>query len=354
MTLPKHAELWLPGYLRDRSRALLPRPRAKRLWVAMTDHFEPFGGKASTTQATQRVYAWQARWPRIAGAAPRDQAGKPPCFTFFYPQEEYTPEILRRIGAICRDGIADVEVHIHHQNDTAESFREKIHSFCKRLHNEHGFLRRRGDQIAFGFIHGNWALDNSYPDGRMCGVTGELQVLRDLGCYADFTMPSLPVLTQGRIINQIFWTNGDPKKPRGFDTGTEARPDGGRQGDLLMITGPVGLRYRDRWMPRLETGELACYDLPTPYRVKRWLDLAPRVGEDIFLKLYGHSAREDNAAALLGDDARSGALEAMFRWIAEAAVERELELHWASAYEMACAVEQVTKASPVPELIGAQ
>ena len=45
-------------------------------------------------------------------------------------------------------------------------------------------------RVVFGFIHGNWALDNSRPDGKYCGLNNEITLLRDLGCYADFTMPS--------------------------------------------------------------------------------------------------------------------------------------------------------------------
>ena len=70
-------------------------------------------------------------------------------------------------------------------------------------------------------------------------------------------------------MNRIYWTTGDPAKPRGFDCGIEAVPRGGRQGDLLMIEGPLGIRWRER---RIEAGELAHYDPPTPYRVQRWLD----------------------------------------------------------------------------------
>jgi hypothetical protein len=44
--------------------------------------------------------------------------------------------------------------------------------------------------IRFGFIHGNWALDNSLPHGKSCGLDSEIALLRDLGCYGDFTMPS--------------------------------------------------------------------------------------------------------------------------------------------------------------------
>ena len=338
MKFPKNANLWLPGYLRDRARHMGQSRPAKRLWVAMTDHYEPHGN-TTLDVAYQRVAAWQERWPGIAAAAPEDADNRSPCFTFFYPQEEYQRDLLNSLAELTRTGTTDVEVHLHHNNDNAASFFEKVRTFADCLSNDHGLLHHHNGRLVFGFIHGNWALDNSRPDGMWCGVKGELQLLRDLGCYADFTMPSLPSATQSRIINQIYWTTGDPAKPRGFDRGVEATVGGGRKGDLLMITGPTGLRYRGRLMPRIETGELSVYDPPTPYRVQRWLDLAPRLGDDIFVKLYGHSAREDNAGALLGTGDRQGTLAPMFQWIHEAAQERGLELHWASAYQMFCAVD---------------
>lgn len=341
MKLPKHAELWVPGYVQTRLGRIADRRKPKRLWVAITDHYEPMGGQVSLAQGHARVAHWQRRWPEIAAAAPRDANGQPPKFTFFYPQEEYRHSIVAALEPMHRAGIADVEVHIHHDKETNAGFRQKMTEFLL-LHGEHGFLRERGGRIVFGFIHGNWALDNSHPDGKWCGVQAELQALRDLGCYADFTMPSLPSATQARIVNRIYWTVGHPSRPRGFDIGYDAVPGGGRRGDLLMIPGPLGLRFRGRLMPRVEAGELASYDQPTPYRVERWLDLAPRIGEDIFLKLYGHTAREDNAAALLGSAPGTGALQPMFRDIHEAAAEHGLELHWATAYEMFCQVERLT------------
>ena len=345
MKFPKNANLWLRPYLFDRLARLANRRPARRLWVSLTDHYEPLGGKVSLETGRARVAAWQQRWPAIAAAAPADAAGRAPCFTFFYPQEEYHPEILDSLARLSATGTTDVEVHLHHFNDTADSFRQKVAAFTECLNQQHGLLHRHDGRLVFGFIHGNWALDNSHPTGFGCGVTGELQILRDLGCYADFTMPSLPSPTQARIVNQIYWTMGDPARPRGFDHGVRATPGGGRRGDLLMITGPTGLRFRDRLVPRLETGELAVYDPPTPYRVQRWLDLAPRIGDDIFLKLYGHSAREDNARALLGEGTSGGTLRDLFQWVHAAAAERNLELHWASAFQMFQAIDTLIRPS---------
>jgi hypothetical protein len=323
--------------MKDRTRALA-RPRAKKLYVALTDHFEPHGN-TTLDVAHRRMAEWTERWPRIAWDAPKDATGAPPCYSFFYPQEEYQRDLLNTISGLTKDGTADVEVHIHHFDDTAVDFVIKMSSFIKILHEEHGLLRMHKGRLVFGFIHGNWALDNSRPDGKKCGVVGELQLLRDLGCYADFTMPSTPSPTQSRIVNQVYWTTGDPMKPRGFDHGFEATVNGGRKGDLLMVSGPLGIRWAERLVPRMEMGELAANDVPTHYRVNRWLQLAPRIGDSIFLKLYGHTAREDNAAALLGTNDKPGTLAPMFRWIHEAAKEQNLELHWVSAFNMYRAIE---------------
>ena len=304
--------------------------KPKRAWVAITDHYEPLGMGASIQAALGRVAKWRDKWPRIADDAPRDAAGMQPQYSFFYPQEEYQRDLLDGIAEIVRLGVGDVEVHLHHDNEQRETFIEKVTEFCRRLTEDHGLLRQQNGKTVFGFIHGNWALDNSRPDGKNCGLIGEIALLRDLGCYADFTMPSAPSPTQSRILNQIYWcTSNRNNRPRSFDRGVEATVGGGQQGDLLMITGPLGVSLRGRIKPRLESGEIAGYDMPTPSRVRNWFDLAPTIGDDLFLKLYTHGAQERNLEPLL-----HGGLANLYSWIAEEAQRRGIEIHWATAWQM--------------------
>jgi hypothetical protein len=330
MNLPRHAEIWLASYLKDRLRKGMQFTKPKRAWVAITDHYEPRGVGVSKETALSRVAQWREKWPLIADDAPRDAAGQRPQYSFFYPQEEYQRDLLDGLAEIVRLGVGDVEVHLHHDKEQRESFIQKITDYCRRLTEDHGLLRQQNGRTVFGFIHGNWALDNSRPDGKCCGLSGEIALLRDLGCYADFTMPSAPSATQGRIVNQIYWcTNNPDNRPRSFDHGIEATAGGGRRGDLLMITGPHGLRFGEQLIPRLETGEIAGYDMPTPSRVRRWIDLAPTIGEDIFLKLYTHGAAEYNLEPLL-----NRGLGNLFNWLAEEAERRNIEIHWATAWQM--------------------
>lgn len=337
MKLPRHAEIWLLPYMRERIRRGSQSSKPKRVWIAITDHYEPCGMGASVETALARVGRWRDRWTRIATDAPPDANGQPAQYSFFYPQEEYRRDVLDGIAEMVRLGVGDVEIHLHHDRETREAFTEKIREYCRRLTQDHGLLRQVDGQTAFGFIHGNWALDNSRPDGKWCGLNGEIALLRDLGCYADFTMPSLPSPTQARIVNQIYWcTNNPDNRPRSFDRGVQATAGEGRHGDLLMITGPVGMRFSSRRLLRIETGEIAGYDMPTRSRVRGWFDLAPRVGDDVFIKLHTHGAVERNLEPLLNDG-----LANIYRWVAEEAQLRSMQFNWATAWQMYSAIGDI-------------
>lgn len=339
MTLPRHAELWLPGYMRSRWRQR-GEPRAGgRVWVAIADHWEPLWNKPSLDVAKQRVQSWASGWPAIASRH-ADSRGRRPQYTFYYPEEEYRPEFLDVLAGLRAAGVADVDVHIHHDGEGEQNFIDRMSGFIETLAVRHGLLRRSNGQIVFGFIHGNWALDNSRPDGRCCGLNNEITILRKLGCYADFTMPSAGSPTQARMVNTIYWAVDDPARPRSYDTGIPVRPGSRDSGDLLMIPGPLAIRWSGRLLPRLECGELAHQDLPTPYRIRRWLEVAPRIGSDIFIKLHAHGTQERNSAALLA----GGGLDALFRGLSEECRTAGQELRYVSTWEMRQAVERATEA----------
>jgi hypothetical protein len=163
---------WLPTYLRDWRRRGLPRAgEPVHLLLCVCDHFEPKLGGAGPAQAASRVARWVEDYPK-AFACFRDSDGRPPRHTFFYPAEEYEPEYLDALGGLCKAGFGEVEIHLHHDNDTADNLRRTLIEFRDTLANRHGLLSRHRETgaLGYGFIHGNWALDNSRPDGKWCGV----------------------------------------------------------------------------------------------------------------------------------------------------------------------------------------
>jgi hypothetical protein len=300
----------------------------------IADHFEPQWSRPDRERALARVHTWSERWPKIADQH-RDTAGRPAQYTFFYPQEEYRPELLDPLAEMTHAGVGDVEVHIHHDGQGEQDFVDRINSFTEVLHRRHGLLREESGRLAFGFIHGDWALDNSGPGGRHCGLNNELLLLKQLGCYADFTFPAIPHPSQPRLVNTIYWATDDPQRPKSYDTGIPATPGVKANGDLLMVPGPLAINWRGgRLTPRIETGELAAGNPVTVERVRLWVQSAPRIGGDVFVKLFAHGAREDNAEALLGRD-----LPFVLRELERLGLQRGFELRYVTAWETRQAID---------------
>lgn len=291
------------------SRRRLPGPDEDvHLLLCVADHFEPWWNTSSREVARSRVQRWVEEYPARLGEF-RDSDGRPPRHTFFYPIEEYDPAFIDALAELCAAGFGEVEVHLHHDHDTADGLRRKLLGFKDLLGERHGLLSRNRatGQLVYGFVHGNWALDNARPDGRFCGVNNELDVLRETGCYADFTLPSAPDTTQTRTINRIYYAVDDPRRPRSHDTGTDIGSGPIPENALLLIQGPLVLDWRNRkWgiFPRVENGCLQASQPPRLERLSLWLRARVQVPgrpDWFFVKLHTHGAGEDNARGLLGE-----------------------------------------------------
>src|SRR5580700_5925075 len=159
---------WFPACaMRSIASAAAPPSGPIELLLCIADHFEPGAGGATADVADERVNRWVENYPRLFSRF-RDSDGISPCHTFFYPLEMYRPSELARLSQLCREGFGEVEVHLHHDNDSAENLSQTLRDYSRQIHDQHGLLSQdpTTGQIRFGFIHGNWALDNSHPSGR--------------------------------------------------------------------------------------------------------------------------------------------------------------------------------------------
>ncbi len=276
--------------------------------ICIADHFEPRMGNVPEEVARSRVEKWVHNYPESFGNY-RDSDGRTPRHTFFYPIEEYDPELVDALAGLCRAGYGEVELHLHHDNDTAKNLRATLLRARDCFRSRHGLLPRDREtgQPVFGFIHGNWALDNSGQDGRWCGVNNELDVLREAGCYADFTMPSAPSPTQTRKINSIYYAIDDPERPRSHDRGIDVGIGKAPAKGLMLIQGPLVLDWRrPRWglVPQAENGCLQASQPPHIDRLALWLKAKVQVPgrpDWFFVKLYAHGAHENSHEVLLGE-----------------------------------------------------
>jgi hypothetical protein len=323
---------WLPSYLAWRPEPFNP-DQPLHLYFCFVDHYEPLWNGADEATGKERVLRWVNEYPRLVDQF-RDSNGRPAQHSFFFPAEEYRPVYLDLLKKLCESGYGDVEIHLHHNNDTEANFLASMEAFIEQLQG-HGFLLNRDRRYRFGFIHGNWCLDNSRRDGCWCGINNEIDLLIKLGCYADFTYPSAPDETQPAMVNSIYYCRDDVNKPKSYNRGRLSLVGRAAEDDeLCMITGPLGLNTRSRkfgLIPRIENGNVAGGMRADEARVRHWFDLGARVHgapNHVFVKVHTHGTQERVYDAVLGDQARG-----MYK--ALSGMQRDgVKMHFVTAYEM--------------------
>ncbi len=335
LSFHRNVHIWLLSYLKHLLRFSFNSGYFHIIFT-MVDHFEPYWNGVNSHIAMQRVSIWKEKLPKNFSNF-KDSFGSIPKYNFFYPQEEYDPDILNYLSDICHMGYGDVEIHLHHDNDSPDNFKHNLLEFKKVLFDKHDLLREnpKTNEIVYGFIHGNWALCNSRKDGKWCGINDELKILKETGCYADFTMPSSPSETQSKKINSIYYAKSYPDKPKGYNYGIDVRVGGKETGDLMLIQGPLALNWsRRKWkiFPKIENAEIAYNNPPTMERIKLWVKQHIHVKgrpEWVFIKVHTHGAQEKNIDFLL-----NGGLQMLFTNLQKYAEKNNYKLHYVTAWEM--------------------
>lgn len=300
---------WLPSYLagtlgRSRLRRIRKRQLTHLLFL-VCDHFEPRHGARDPQQPEQRLRAWAEGYRSLQEDC-ASRLGVRPVHTWFYPPH-HGEEHLDALARMVHDGLGEVELHYHHSGDTPESLRQALGATLATYHR-HGLLLQQGEPPGrrFGFIHGDWALDNS-AGGADCGVTGELQLLEELGCWGDLTMPSAN-RCQTRKINSIYYPGGSPLRPKSHDRGRDARAGVPGGPGLLLVQGPLGINLSASPYPKVENASLTSANWGSGDRIRSWIDCHVHVAgrpEWLFIKLHTHGALERDFDALFGVRARA-------------------------------------------------
>ena len=323
------------------------RSRLTHVIFLICDHFEPRHGTTRDDQPAERVRLWQTEYPRFQQRCVQ-AFGHAPLHTWFYPPH-HGEEHLPALASMAFEGGGEVELHYHHENDTAASLRRKLLESLD-LYNRSGLLLECGapPRRNFGFVHGDWTLDNA-RDGWKCGVNGELSLLKELGCWADFTMPSADA-SQTSKINSIYYALDDPARCKSHDVGIDARTGTTDRPGFLLMQGPLAINWRAPGHPRIENANLTADNWGRPDRVRKWIDCNVHVKgrpDWLFVKLHTHGAIERDFDALFGDKAF-----AMHRMLNEAYNDgHRYRLHYTTArqaYNLVKAAEAGKEGDPVP------
>lgn len=304
----KNMDSWLFPYVISR---LSNKPHVEgttHVLFCFVDHFEPQWQNDNIDIERQRVDRWYQDYPKMADAH-QDADGYAPKHCFFYPEEEYRKEHLDKLSDLCHRGYGEIEIHLHHEDDTAENLAKTLTNFAAILHNDHNALPLdpQTGQIKYAFIHGNWALDNSLPGGVYCGVDNEIKVLADTGCYVDMTLPCAPSPAQTKKINSIYYATGIDGQCKSHNTGVDVEVGVQASGELMLIQGPIGLNFEwktPKGLPHIENADIRKTAPPLLSRIDQWVSSHIHVKgrpEWIFIKVHTHGAQENDMDTLLGE-----------------------------------------------------
>lgn len=295
----KKMQHWLVPYLKWEWTKEQRPEKTVHIMLYIVDHFEP------TTM--ENMKNWTRRWPGIVKGH-QDADGVVPQYTWAYFIDGYNKEILSELAKLVKWGYGEIEVQLHHSNDTPETFRQKLREGKSRFQEVGAAITKDGKE-RFAYVAGNWALDNSIiRDGRnWSGVNSELKILKEEGCFADITMPPAMGMAMPKLLNVIYYAKDDPQNNKSYETGKVVQTGGREYGDLMILQGPFSINIRDwrkKLYPDINTGNIQANDLPVPLRIDEWVRVGihvKRKPEWVFIKLHTHGAHPPIREMLLSD-----------------------------------------------------
>lgn len=327
--------VWIGSYfVHTIRRSLMRLPSKVHIIFCWVDHFEPMWNNAVIAQQQARMQTWIHDYPVLAERH-RDSTGRPLQHSWFYPGELFNVDQVASLTDLCRAGYGEIEFHHHHHYETSETLRKAFARSFEKFHDL-GVLLLPDDSNSYAFIHGNMGLDNARGN-EWCGVNDEITILRETGCYADFSSPVAPCISQTKKINAIYYAEDDPFLPKSHNTGIDVQVGGfAPPCTLMMIQGPLAINWKKRRfgiLPTIENAEVQQSNPGTPNRVDNWIRQHIHVKgrpEWVFVKVSCHGAPEMSYDSCLGYQA-----ETMLQHLEQRYNDQEnYVLHYVTAREM--------------------
>ena len=332
---------WLTRYLYGR---LGTRSKPVHIIFCMIDAYEPGTGNVSADVEKERVQLLLSRYPELARRH-LDSSGNVPKRTWFFPPHYHRHGTLQSLASLCAGGYGEIELHLHHgktrpdQSDNLErTIRKTVEEYAR-----FGIFGKEEGQTRYGFVHGDWALDNS-RNGQYCGVNDEMQILRRTGCYADFTFPSRNESMPMKI-NSIYYAKDNPQKPKSHNRGKCVKRLAAPSGDLMIVQGPIHPYLLEGKLSRLRVigDEICGAPVVDQQRVDWWVRTGIHVTgkrDWVIIKTHTHGAEA-------GDAVLGGEMDDIFTYL-EATYKDESDfiLHYVTARELYNIIKAVEAGEP--------
>jgi hypothetical protein len=305
----------------------------KHYIFTMVDHYEPGFDSSTAILASKN---WLNKFEPIANRH-FDSYGNNFKYSWFYPYDQANDDVIKRLIKTTQKGFGEIEFHWHHPKYTNNTFREAL-SEAIGWFNKHGLMisDKPNAKPNFAFIHGNWALDNSLS---VCGVDNEIDILQEFGGYMDMTFSTIGQDSQPfHKINQLYHVVDTPDS-KSYESGQEAIFNKVND-DFLIFQGPLNFSLD----LSIEYGAVENYALPTPKRIRKWMDSNIHVNgkpEWVFIKVYSHGIQSD---AIINSH-----LDSMLSDLYEEVDARSAKLHFMTAreaYNVVKAVEAGLSGNP--------
>ena len=127
---------WLVPYLIDRARRgsrTVGRSGPVHLLLCIADHFEPRNGECLSCRPRDGLQRWVEDYPRsVRRDSATATAGRPGTRSSTRSSST-SPTTSTPLAGLCRRGFGEVEVHLHHDDDTAENLRAPLLAFKEIL-----------------------------------------------------------------------------------------------------------------------------------------------------------------------------------------------------------------------------
>lgn len=294
-------------WLLRRARGIfVPKISPVHILFCMVDHFEPHAGGVSVDIEKKRMDDLLSKYPDLANKH-KDYHGNPAKRTWFFPPNCHRNGNLRQLVSLCERSYGEIELHLHHGKsipDTSDNLEKTINK-CIEEYAEFGIFGIENGRKRYGFIHGDWALDNSLG-GKCCGVNNELDVLIKTGCYADFTLPAAVPKANPAKLNSIYYAKDDPDIPKSYNNGTSVAVHGAKNSGLMIIQGPSFPFFppgRKIPVPRYESDMISNWYAVSRKRIDLWVKTGVHISgkrEWVIIKVHTHGATEGEV--VLGEE----------------------------------------------------